>query len=313
MPNKIVPNAVKNSVRKQFRVLLRESLPFVNGRVMQVSTFYPHRAEEDSYTLPAYPSPDKRHAASRPPLPPAELRVNYGTSDEEYLECGRKDITKMRQILQAAGSPIESAKRILEFGCAAGRMIRWLDEFAPSREIWGVDIWASAVLWCKEHLSPPFHFATTTICPHLPFEDNYFDFVYAGSIFTHVEDMTDAWFLEIRRILRPGGKFYFTINDHSTVAIFEGQRTSEELEEHHKRMGGSKNWTRYVENYLRLAPGYQAFKNHKTKMVTISRSAESTVMWDAEYLCKRQEPFYRVLSKTEKAYGYQTAILFERV
>jgi len=278
---------------------------------MQVATFYPHRADDEYYTLPAYPRENGER--STPPLPPSELRVNYGTSDKEYLECGRNDIAKLRQILKEANFPIEGTKRILEFGCAAGRMIRWLDDLAPSHEIWGVDIWASAVLWCKDHLSPPLHFATTTVCPHLPFEDHYFDFIYAGSIFTHVEDMTDAWFLELRRILRPGGKFYCTINDHSTAAVFEGQRTPEEAQMHYLRMGGQKNWISYVDNYLRVAPGYQAFKRREVSMLTVSRSAASTVMWDAEFLCKRQEPFYRALSITPKAYGYQTAVLFERV
>lgn len=313
MLNRMVPRSLKDAVRRQFRWRLYEVLPSVGARVMQVANFWPHRPEDDSYTLPAYARENKRHSTSRPPVPPSDLWVNYGTSDEEYLECGRNDVAKLRQILEQTGTPIESAKRILEFGCAAGRMIRWLDDLAPSREIWGVDIWASAILWCKEFLSPPFHFATTTVCPHLPFEDRYFDFIYAGSIFTHVEDMTDAWFLELRRVLRPGGKFFFTINDHSTVAVFEGQRTAEEMEINYKRMGGQKNWTSYVDNHLRLTPEYQAFRSKEASMATIGRSATSTVMWDAEFLCKRQEPFYRALSITEKAYGYQTAVLCERI
>ena len=48
-------------------------------------------------------------------------------------------------------------------------------------------------------------------------------------------------------------------------------------------------------------------------MVTISRSSTSNVLWDADFLCKRQEPFFRVISMTEKAYGHQTGVLLERV
>ena len=190
-------------------------------------------------------------------------------------------------------------------------MIRWLDELAPSREIWGVDICASPILWCKEHLSPPFHFATTTISPHLPFEDRYFDLICAGSIFTHIEDLIDAWFLELRRVLRPGGRLYFTLVDRRAIAVFEGRRTTEESESYYKRLGGKEVWERVVDGYLRTAPGYQAFKRKEADMVAISRSF--AVLWDAEFLCKRQDPFYRTLSITEKAYGHQTAILCERV
>jgi SAM-dependent methyltransferase len=309
----VVPRILKESVERQFRWQYHKMLPSVSARLMQFANFYPHRPEDDSYTLPAYPEGNGTHSTSQPPVPPSSLWVNYGTSPEEYLESGKQDIAKMRQILEQAGSPIETAERILEFGCAAGRLIRWLDELVPSREIWGVDIWATAILWCKEHLNPAFHFATTTVSPHLPFEDRYFDFIYAGSVFTHIEDLTDAWFLELRRILRPGGKLYFTLNDRRAIAVFEGQSTSEELEGFYKRVGGKKNWAKFVDGFLRSAPEYQAFRRKEADMVTIARSATSNVMWDAEFLCKRQEPFYRTLSITEKAYGHQTAVLCERM
>jgi len=45
----------------------------------------------------------------------------------------------------------------------------------------------------------------------LPFEDSSFDLVYCGSVFTHVSDLADAWFLELRRILRKGGYAYINL------------------------------------------------------------------------------------------------------
>ena len=83
----------------------------------------------------------------------------------------------------------------MELGCAAGRVIRHLNELAASREIWGVDFAAAATMWCEENLSPPLHFATTTVVPHLPFKDEYFDLVYAGSVFTHIDELTFAGLL----------------------------------------------------------------------------------------------------------------------
>jgi ubiquinone/menaquinone biosynthesis C-methylase UbiE len=44
-----------------------------------------------------------------------------------------------------------------------------------------------------------------TILPHLPFEDRSFDVVYAGSVFTHIDDLAQTWFLELRRVLHAGG------------------------------------------------------------------------------------------------------------
>ena len=111
----------------------------------------------------------------------------------------------MLEILSKAGVSLPSLGNVLEFGCADGRMIRWLEDWAHDREIWGTDIDASRILWCKQNLGRHFRFATTTIVPHLPFEDRHFGFIYAGSVFTHIDDLADAWIAELRRVLRPAG------------------------------------------------------------------------------------------------------------
>jgi hypothetical protein len=134
----MIPRRVKRKLHGQIHKTLTS---------MQIANCYPHRPEDDSYTLLAYPLAGGAQPTSQPPVPHPSLWVNYGTTNQEYFESGREDIAKMRQILEEAGSRIETAERILEFGCAAGRLIRWLDDLATSREIWGVDIWASAILW----------------------------------------------------------------------------------------------------------------------------------------------------------------------
>jgi ubiquinone/menaquinone biosynthesis C-methylase UbiE len=58
--------------------------------------------------------------------------------------------------------------------------------------------------------------------PELRYNDNsatpalrgqYFDLIYCGSVFTHIDDLADAWLLELRRITRPGGRIYVTVHD----------------------------------------------------------------------------------------------------
>jgi len=218
----------------------------------------------------------------------------------------------MRELCLQSGAPLEAAGRILELGCAGGRMIRWLADLSDSCEIWGADIWASAVIWCKQNLSPPFHFVTTTVCPHLPFEDHYFGCIYAGSVFTHIDDLVDAWFLELRRVLRPGGRLYFTINDRSVIPIFEGKQSEEEAERWSARNEGKEHWHKAM-NFFASNVEVQRFKRKEVDMVALGRSVSSYVFWDVDFLCKRQQPFFRVLSITEKAYGHQTGVLLERV
>ena len=142
--------------------------------VQQIAAVFPHDGAESSYTLPAYPDAARLHPNSPFPIPPDQFWAHYCTSVETYLSSGLDDTAIMRRLLSESGAPIEGLGRILELGVAGGRLIRNLSDLAANQQIWGVDIWASAVLWCQEHLSPPFHFATTTVTPHLPFEDRSF-------------------------------------------------------------------------------------------------------------------------------------------
>src|SRR5262249_2975428 len=97
--------------------------------------------------------------------------------------------------------------------------------------IWGVDVTAEHIIWCQQHLSPPFYFATVTTAPHLPFEDRYFDLIYAGSVFTHIADLADAWLLELKRITRPGGRLYITVHEQRTVDLILTSPSSSPLKD----------------------------------------------------------------------------------
>ncbi|MBK8552988.1 MAG: class I SAM-dependent methyltransferase [Ignavibacteria bacterium] len=124
------------------------------------------------------------------PFPRRIYGLATGSNVQQYLN-GRLQITNMLGILSAAGYDIHSVKRILDFGCGAGRMIRWLKPFAANCEIWGSDISSEHIIWANNYLKPPFNFITNTVIPHLPFEDKYFDLIYAGSVFTHIDDLTN--------------------------------------------------------------------------------------------------------------------------
>ena len=104
----------------------------------------------------------------------------------------------MLEVVKLSGFSFAEGHRILDHGCGAGRMMRHLHDLAAVCEIWGTDIDSPRIQWAKEHLSPPFHFAVTTTIPHLPFEDRYFSFIYCGSLFTHIEDLGDAWLCEFK-------------------------------------------------------------------------------------------------------------------
>src|SRR6266851_2869045 len=153
--------------------------------------FYPYEADQEFFILLKSSRQDSDRDNIGLPMPPQDLWAGYGTTAEYFLNSGNVDVDRMKKILDSSGFRIQDGNRVLDLGCASGRMMRWFDDFADRCEVWGVDISARHVIWCQEHLSPPFNFATVTTAPHLPFEDGYFDLIYCGSVFTHIADLAD--------------------------------------------------------------------------------------------------------------------------
>jgi len=220
--------------------------------------------------------------------------VNYATDDAAFLAGGKQDISTMLEILSNASISLAPAERILEFGCASARMIRHLVGKTRA-ELWGTDISAQHIQWCIQNLSPTIHFATTTLAPHLPFEDCFFNFIFCGSVFTHIEDVAETWLLELGRVLRRGGHLYLTIHDENTVRLLDTQHRDHWLS---KQMNGH--------------PTYASHKNDFDLIVT-GRGVASQVFYNSEYFQSLCPPVFRWLSLTPAAYNYQSAVLLEKI
>lgn len=229
------------------------------------------------------------------PVPPKVLRLGELTK-EAFLSRGKSDVESMIKCLNTAGVSIEDSSTILDYGCSSGKMIRWLFDYAKEREIWGVDLAAEHIFWNQRYLSPPFHFATVTSAPHLPFEDNYFDFIFAGSVFTHIDDLVDACFLELRRVLKKGGFLYVTICDNSTLEVFQANH----------------EWP--LSQVILGSKAYQHFSQSKAKgrMFTVGRSLMANVYFDREFLIRHLSRIFELKSVTSHAYGFQTGYLLRK-
>ncbi len=286
MLGRLIPEPWKERLRARIRRIAWE------GRREPGPLYRPFRDGGHAFVVPK--APDGASAGREPPVPPRAMWLGYAETEEEYLEGGAADVARMHQLARAHGDRLGRARRVLELGCAAGRMIRHIPAVAPGAEIWGTDICAEHMHWCQRHFASPFRFATTTTVPHLPFEDRFFDFIYCGSVFTHIEDLADAWLLELRRILSPGGQLYFTVHDDDTVDWLERSDSGHRMEA-----------------FLENQPLYREMKG-RWAVLAIGHGPDSVVFYDTEYLLKKVSGIFEVLAREPHAYGYQTAILATR-
>jgi len=228
------------------------------------------------------------------PIPPEEFWEGWGEVLAHYLDSGKDDMAAMLGVLEAAGVSASDLRRVLDFGCASGRMLRYFPR-QEGGEYWGVDIKARHIAWCQQHLSPPFSFATTTTFPHLPFEDDSFDLVYCGSVFTHMSELADAWLLELRRILRPGAHAYITIHDEHSIEM---------LYERYPDRGLTKTLQR-LDAETGAVSDLQSF-------FSIGIEPRCQVFYSSAYLVKKWTPFVEVVSVTPRSMDYQTAYLLRK-
>jgi len=151
---------------------------------------------------------------SGPPLPPHELRVLVGTTDEAHYDNPTGE--------PLWGLPREAFDLVLDWGCGCGRLARkLLLQREPPRRYLGVDLHRGMVRWCSEHLAPlapGFEFVhqdvrNVGLNPRggastlpLPVADRVVSLFIGVSVFTHVLESAAAFYLgEVARVLRPGG------------------------------------------------------------------------------------------------------------
>lgn len=238
------------------------------------------------------PGPDRTPTLGEDglPLPPEEMWEVEG-----YLR-GPEHVGAMREILASAGCELGAGGPILDFGCGSARMLRCLADVAAETPVWGVDINTASIAWCQANLSPPFHFAASTTMPSLPFEDRTFGLVYAGSVFTHISELADMWLAELRRITRPGGYLYLTVQDQGYIRAAMAQ--------------DPRHWTGEL-----VASASAVLDRLGDDLAVVSlgqASKDAMVFHDRDSLVRSWGRDLEVLDVVEGAYDIQTAVVLRR-
>jgi hypothetical protein len=125
--------------------------------------------------------------------------------------------------------------------------------------------------------------------------------ICAGSVFTHISDLADTWLMELKRILRPGGRLYVTIHDNRTIEIVLSSPPGHWLHETSLRQQllAFEKETNFMES------GFSMF-------VVSRQPGDAQVFHDIGFLRENWGRFLKILSIVPEAYGYQTAVILSK-
>ena len=174
-------------------------------------------------------------------IPPRKLRF---VGDGDFKAIG----LEFRRIFVEVGG-LKPDDRVLEIGSGIGRMAAPLAEYLSAKGGYqGLEIVKKGVEWCQDNITtrhPNLQFRhadvyNTSYNPQgiiqaaryeFPYEDNYFDFVFLTSVFTHMfpADM-ENYLNEISRVLRKSGTClitFFLLNGESEDGIRRGKSTQD--------------------------------------------------------------------------------------
>ncbi len=189
------------------------------------------------------------------PLPPLSLiRLVLRVPDfRSFIEGGRKMAEDIEEIMAKNRWDIQG-KKVLDFGCGLGRVLRHLRGKA---ELYGTDYNRKLISWCKKNLNFA-TFDTNLLQPPTRYPSEQFDFIYAISVFTHLPECFQfGWIEELWRILREGGHLLITIHGESCI----GKLSRDEL----RRFKAGQlvvHWPRYAGTNLCAAYHPEQYVRH---------------------------------------------------
>ncbi len=155
----------------------------------------------------------KWHKYRGAPLPDLDLMTMVAGSDDVrwFIRSGKAAVRSARGILAKNGVRITREDHILDFGCGVGRVIRhWKKR--RTANLYGSDYNPSLIDWADSHLKFA-QFSTNELKSPLAFEDKKFNLAYAFSVFTHLtEEQQLFWIDELNRIMKLGGHLLVSVH-----------------------------------------------------------------------------------------------------
>jgi len=138
-------------------------------------------------------------------------KVNYNEISQVYDDVRQADIELINSFLQEI--EIEKETRVLDIGCGTGNYTDSLQKITQG-EVYGVE--PSKGMLGKAKAKQSKVVFKQGSAAELPFEDEFFDFVYMTDVIHHVPEIW-AMFAEINRVLKEKGRVCIVTQSHQQI------------------------------------------------------------------------------------------------
>ena len=137
--------------------------------------------------------------------------VNYNEISKIYDDVRISDLALIQRLIQAL--PSRPDLRVLDIGCGTGNYTDLFQKLTQI-EVYGVEP-SAGMLEKARHKNNHITFKIGQ-ADNIPFDNDFFDFVYMTDVIHHVPDI-NAMFAEIWRVLKPGGMGCIVTQSHQQI------------------------------------------------------------------------------------------------
>lgn len=156
----------------------------------------------------------------RPLPPPAQIAQVIGAADASaFCWGGATIVSRFAHLLaERFGRPLSSFASILDWGCGAGRLTRYL--LAYGRPVIAIDTNPEMAQLCQRTL-PDATCWPVDLLPPTPLAAASVDLVIGLAVMPHLtEAAQDAWLAELQRLTRPGGMLLLSVQGMAQMALY---------------------------------------------------------------------------------------------
>lgn len=136
--------------------------------------------------------------------------------EKHYFAVGQSALRVIKAALVSAEVHPKNVRKILDFPCGYGRVLRGLTVMFPNADITGADVLREGVDFCAETFGSTGVYANVDI--HQSELDNEFDLIWCGSLLTHLHLRQWCQLIRLfRNALAPEGLMVLTVHGRRVI------------------------------------------------------------------------------------------------